>query len=122
LTKRIREKGMPHGVIAHYPEGKFDIPALQKKAADWAGLVGLDLAIDATVSEAAGYTTKQWTWTDGFTNNDGGDFTVVVIDYGVKQNILRALNDVGAKVRIVPAKTSAADILALKPDGILLSN
>ncbi|MEM9964429.1 MAG: glutamine-hydrolyzing carbamoyl-phosphate synthase small subunit [Asticcacaulis sp.] len=122
LTRRIREKGMPHGVIAHDPEGKFDIPALQKKAAEWAGLVGLDLAKDATVAESAAYTTKQWKWAEGFKDNDGGDFTVVVIDYGVKQNILRALNDVGAKIKIVPAKTPAEDILALKPDGVLLSN
>ncbi|MFT4090455.1 MAG: glutamine-hydrolyzing carbamoyl-phosphate synthase small subunit [Asticcacaulis sp.] len=122
LTRRIRENGMPHGVVAHDPEGKFDIPALQKKAADWAGLVGLDLAKDATVAQEAGYTTKQWTWAEGFKSNDGGDFNVVVIDYGVKQNILRALNDVAAKITIVPAKTSAEAILALKPDGVLLSN
>ncbi len=122
LTKRIREKGMPHGVIAHSPTGDFDLPALIEKAKAWGGLGGLDLAIDATVSQSAAYTTNLWQWPQGFSDGKKHDFKVVVIDYGVKQNILRALVDIGADVQIVPAKTSAEDILARKPDGVLLSN
>ncbi|MFT3996518.1 MAG: glutamine-hydrolyzing carbamoyl-phosphate synthase small subunit [Asticcacaulis sp.] len=122
LTKRIREKGMPHGVIAYDPEGKFDIPALTKKAAEWAGLVGLDLAIDATSAQSATWTSDLWKWSEGHKDGQKSDFNVVVIDYGVKQNILRALISVGATVKIVPAKTTAEEILALKPDGVLLSN
>jgi carbamoyl-phosphate synthase small subunit len=128
LTKRIREKGMPHGVIAHSPTGTFDIAALTEKAANWAGLVGLDLAKDATTPTTQGYDTHLWVWNEGhqrsseLAKGERSDFNVVVIDYGVKQNILRALISVGAKVKIVPATTQASEILALKPDGVLLSN
>lgn len=122
LTKRIREHGMPHGVIAHDPEGKFDIPALQTQAAEWAGLVGLDLAIKATSAQSSEYSTDLWVWPEGYKDGTKHEHNVVVIDYGVKQNILRALVDVGAKVKIVPAETKAEDILALNPDGVLLSN
>jgi carbamoyl-phosphate synthase small subunit len=122
LTKRIRENGMPHGVICHSPSERFDIPALVKKAQDWAGLVGLDLAKDATVAQSAAYTTDLWQWPEGHKDGTSKKFKVVVIDYGVKQNILRALVHIGADIQIVPAKTPAADILARKPDGVLLSN
>ncbi len=122
LTKRIREKGMPHGVIAHSPSGQFDIPALVEKAAAWKGLSHLDLAIDATSAQQSDYTTDLWQWPQGFSDGKKHDFKVVVIDYGVKQNILRALVDIGADVHIVPAKTAPEQILALKPDGVLLSN
>ena len=122
LTKKIRENGMPHGVIAHSPNGVFDLEALKAKAREWKGLGGLDLAIDATVKQSAAYTTDLWQWPTGFSNGTKKEFKVVVIDYGVKQNILRALVDIGAEVQIVPAKTSAEEILARKPDGVLLSN
>lgn len=122
LTKRIREHGMPHGVIAHSKSGKFDIPALQKQAADWAGLVGLDLAKDATLDAPKDYNSSLWVWNEGFGSIKTAKHKVVVIDYGVKQNILRCLSSVGAAVHIVPATTSAEAILALKPDGVLLSN
>ena len=122
LTKKIREHGMPHGVIAHSPSGVFDLEALKAKAREWKGLGGLDLAIDATVTQSAAYTTDLWQWPNGFSDGNKKEFKVVVIDYGVKQNILRALVDIGAEVQIVPAKTSAEEILARKPDGVLLSN
>ena len=122
LTRRIREHGMPHGVIAHSPTGDFDLPALQRRASDWAGLNGLDLAIDATSAQSSTYTTDLWQWPEGFNEARTHTFRVVVIDYGVKQNILRALTHIGAEVQIVPARTSATDILARKPDGVLLSN
>ena len=122
LTKRIREHGMPHGVIAHSPSGQFDIPALQARAAEWAGLNGLDLALDATSAQSSAYATDLWTWPEGYADGHEKKFKVVVIDYGVKQNILRALVHIGAEVQIVPAKTSAEDILKRKPDGVLLSN
>ncbi|MGA9658498.1 MAG: glutamine-hydrolyzing carbamoyl-phosphate synthase small subunit [Asticcacaulis sp.] len=122
LTKKIREGGMPHGVIAHSPTGDFDIEALTQRARDWAGLNGLDLAVDATSAQSSDYTTDLWAWPEGHKDGTRHEFKVVVIDYGVKQNILRALVSVGADVHIVPAKTTADEILALKPDGVLLSN
>ncbi len=122
LTKRIRDKGMPHGIVAHSPTGQFDLPALIEKAKAWSGIGGLDLAPAATSAQSAAYTTDLWQWPQGFEDGKKHNFKVVVIDYGVKQNILRALVDIGADVQIVPAKTSAEDILARKPDGVLLSN
>jgi carbamoyl-phosphate synthase small subunit len=122
LTKRIRDKGMPHGIVAHSPTGQFDLPALIEKAKAWSGIGGLDLAPAATSAQSATYTTDLWQWPQGFEDGKRHNFKVVVIDYGVKQNILRALVDIGADVQIVPAKTSAEDILARKPDGVLLSN
>ncbi|HPA38244.1 MAG TPA: glutamine-hydrolyzing carbamoyl-phosphate synthase small subunit [Phenylobacterium sp.] len=122
LTRAIRENGMPHGVIAHDPEGKFDIPALVAKAKAWAGLVGLDLAKDATCLQPFTYEEGLYDWPEGYAKPGQPKYDVVVIDYGVKRNILRALTSVGARVTVVPAKTSAEDILARKPDGVMLSN
>lgn len=122
LTKRIRDHGMPHGVIAHSPTGTFDLEALTARAKAWAGLNGLDLALDATSAQSADYRTDLWQWPQGYEDGKKHDFKVVVIDYGVKQNILRAIVDIGADVKIVPAKTSAAEILAMRPDGVVLSN
>jgi carbamoyl-phosphate synthase small subunit len=122
LTKKIREHGMPHGVIAHSPTGVFDLEGLKARAREWKGIGGLDLAPAATSAQSAAYTTDLWQWPEGYKAGTKHEFKVVVVDYGVKQNILRALIDTGADVQIVPAETSAEDILARKPDGVLLSN
>ena len=122
LTRRIRENGMPLGVIAHSTEGQFDIAALTAKAAAWAGLEGLDLAKTATAPKASDYNTDLWVWGEGYGHAKTAKFKVVVIDYGVKQNILRVLTHQGAAVKIVPAETPAEAILAMQPDGVLLSN
>ncbi len=122
LTARIRELGMPHGVIAHSPSGRFDLEGLQKRAADWAGLEGRDLAKD--VSPAQGYTSdeKGWEWNKGYLAHDGSGPHIVVIDYGVKRNILRRLASEGCRVTVVPAKASFEDIMEKNPAGVVLSN
>jgi len=123
LTRSIRENGMPHGVIAHSPDGKFDIPALLEKAKAWAGLEGADLAKDASCLQPFVYDEGLWNWPEGYEKPAATPkYEVVVLDYGVKRNILRALTSIGARVTVVPAKTSAEDVLARKPDGVLLSN
>ncbi|RYF93378.1 MAG: carbamoyl-phosphate synthase small subunit [Caulobacteraceae bacterium] len=122
LTKLIREKGMPHAVIAHSPTGDFDIPALQAKAAAWSGLEGLDLAKDATTRQTFTWDETRWDWEGGYDRLETPKYEVVVLDYGVKRNILRSLASIGARATVVPADTSAEDILARKPDGVLLSN
>ncbi len=123
LTRSIRENGMPHGVIAHSPDGKFDIPALLEKAKAWAGLEGLDLAKDASCLQPFVYDEGLWNWPEGYAKPaPEPKYEVVVLDYGVKRNILRALTSIGARVTVVPAKTSAEEVLARKPDGVLLSN
>ena len=122
LTQLIREKGAPHAVIAHDPEGKFDLEALTAQARDWKGLVGLDLAKDASTTQAFEWTEGAWEWPTGYAQPEAGDKSVVVVDYGVKRNILRALASTGVKITVVPASTTAEEILARNPDGVVLSN
>jgi carbamoyl-phosphate synthase small subunit len=122
LTKIIRDKGAPHAVIAHNPEGQFDLDALVAQARDWKGLVGLDLAKDASTTQAFDWTEGLWDWPAGYATPGLGDKSVVVIDYGVKRNILRALASTGVRITVVPADTTAEAILARNPDGVVLSN
>ncbi len=123
LTRRIRELGMPHGVVAHDPQGRFDLEELIAKARRWTGLVGLDLAKDASCLQPFVYDEGLWNWPQGYAQPlPEPKYNVVVLDYGVKRNILRALTSVGARATVLPASTSAEDVLARNPDGILLSN
>jgi carbamoyl-phosphate synthase small subunit len=122
LTAMIREKGMPNAVIAFAPDGKFDLAALKKEAADWPGLVGMDLVPMVTTGQRYSWDETPWEWGKGYGRNENAAYNVVAIDYGVKRNILRLLAANGCKVTVVPATTSADDILALKPDGVFLSN
>jgi len=122
LTALIREKGMPNAVIAHEPTGRFDLDALKTEAREWPGLVGMDLVPMVTSAQRFDWDETTWTLGQGYGRQENPDFHVVAIDYGVKRNILRLLASTGCRVTVVPAKTSADDILALKPDGIFLSN
>lgn len=122
LTARIRDMGAPHAVIAHDPDGNFDLEALVAQAKGWTGLVGLDLAKPASTLQAFEWDEGLWDWPEGHPRVDATDKTVVVVDYGVKRNILRALASTGAKITVVPADTKAEDILARNPDGVVLSN
>jgi len=122
LTVLIREKGMPNAVIAHEPSGKFDLDKLKKEARAWPGLVGMDLVPKVTSAQRFSWDETSWQWGKGYGRQTAPEFHVVAIDYGVKRNILRLLADAGCKVTVVPAKTSAEDIFALKPDGVFLSN
>ena len=122
LTKAIRERGMPHAVIAHNPEGVFDLDALIAQARAWSGLEGLDLAKDASCLQAFVWDEGLWDWPEGYARPGAPKYEVVVVDYGVKRNILRALTSIGARATVVPANTPAEDILARNPDGVLLSN
>ncbi len=122
LTAFIREHGMQNAVIAHDKEGQFDLAALQKRAQDWSGLVGADLAKTVSTSQSYEWRESQWQWGDGFGSLDGKAKQVVVIDYGVKRNILRALASAGIKSTVVSAQMSAGDILAKNPNGVVLSN
>lgn len=121
LTAYIRENGMPNGVIAHAPTGQFDIPALLAQARAWSGLVGADLAKNVASESNFDWRESRWVFPKGYSNRDNLK-RVVLIDYGVKRNILRNLVSAGLAVTIVPANSSAEAILALHPDGIVLSN
>ncbi|HLQ91815.1 MAG TPA: glutamine-hydrolyzing carbamoyl-phosphate synthase small subunit, partial [Xanthobacteraceae bacterium] len=122
LTRLIREKGMPNAVIAHAPDGNFDMNALRTQAQAWPGLVGMDLVPMVTTSQRFTWDETPWVWGKGYGKLDKPAFHVVVIDYGIKRNILRLLAASGCRITVVPATTSAEDIVALSPDGVFLSN
>jgi carbamoyl-phosphate synthase small subunit len=122
LTALIRSKGMPNAVIAHAPDGKFDLTALKKEAREWPGLVGMDLVPMVTSAQRFTWDETPWEWGKGYGRQEAPEFHVVALDYGIKRNILRLLAGAGCKVTVVPATTSAEDILAMKPDGVFLSN
>ena len=122
LTALIREKGMPNAVIAHEPSGNFDLDAMKKDAREWPGLVGMDLVPMVTSAQRFNWDETPWEFGKGYGRQQKPEFHVVAIDYGIKRNILRLLAGTGCKVTVVPSKTSAEDILAMKPDGVFLSN
>jgi carbamoyl-phosphate synthase small subunit len=119
LASRIREKGMPHGVIAH---GDVDTASLVKDAQGFAGLEGLDLAKDVSGRQTRKWRQTPWAWGKGYGEAKQTDFRAVVIDYGVKHNILRELAGLGADVTVVPANATYDEVMAHKPQGVVLSN
>jgi len=122
LTVLIREKGMPNAVIAHAPDGVFDRDALERDAAAWHGMVGLDLAKEVTCGQSYTWDETAWEWGRGYGRQEAPRFHVVAIDFGLKRNILRELATAGCRLTVVPATTSAEDILERKPDGVFISN
>lgn len=122
LTALIRERGAQNAVIAHDPSGNFDLDALKAKAASWSGLLDLDLAKDVSSGQSSVWSETPWVWNEGHGAQGEPAMHIVAIDYGVKRNILRMLAERGCKVTVLPAQASAADALALNPDGIFLAN
>jgi len=122
LTRRIRDRGAPNGVLAHDPDGRFDLPALQAKAAAWPGLEGMDLALEVTCRQTYGWEETRWQMGRGYGRLTEPHHHVVAIDYGAKRNILRCLASAGCRVTVVPATASSEDILRHRPDGVFLSN
>lgn len=122
LTRHIRDNGAPHAVICHKADGKFDLDELKKQAADWAGLEGMDLAKTVSCTETYEWNETNWNIEDGYGEQNAPTHHVVAMDFGAKRNILRCLATAGCKVTVVPANTSADDILKLNPDGVFLSN
>jgi carbamoyl-phosphate synthase small subunit len=153
LTRQIRLMGAPNAVIAHAKDGKFDLPALLKRAQDWPGLEGMDLArvVSRTANQeweggtwalGKGYARSSWspkpktpfvsseveTPARGISTSldangsEGKRPRVVAMDFGAKDNIFRSLDHAGAHVTVVPGNTALADVLALEPAGVFLSN
>ncbi|MFC3169892.1 glutamine-hydrolyzing carbamoyl-phosphate synthase small subunit [Paracoccus fontiphilus] len=123
LTRAIRQQGAPHVVLAHDPDGNFDIAAMVAKARGWTGLVGLDLARDVTCRQSYRWDQGAWEWGKGFgTSPEQKPFKVVALDYGAKRNILRSLVAFGADVTVLPATATAEEVLAHQPEGVFLSN
>ncbi len=118
LTRILREKGAQNGCIAT----GGDVEAALAAARGFAGLAGMDLAQVVSSEKQYDWTQREWKLGQGYRDVDNTKFHVVAYDFGVKRNILRMLAERGCKITVVPAKTNAAGVLALKPDGVFLSN
>ncbi|MBK3776984.1 glutamine-hydrolyzing carbamoyl-phosphate synthase small subunit [Azospirillum brasilense] len=122
LTRRIRDLGAPNGVVAHAPDGRFDLDALVAKAKGWPGLEGMDLAKDVSCRQTYGWDEGAWTLGAGYATQENPRFHVVAIDFGAKRNILRCLAAAGCKVTVVPGTATVEEVMRHKPDGVFLSN
>jgi len=122
LTSLIREKGMPHGVIANLGDATPDRDALLQQAKSFPGLEGLDLAKDVTARQMYRWNEMPWAWNEGYAREDKSSFRAVVLDYGVKRNILRLLAGKGADITVLPASATLDEVMRHDPHGVLLSN
>jgi carbamoyl-phosphate synthase small subunit len=128
LTRILREKGAQRGCIvaANSSDETIDEKAAVAAAKNFAGLEGMDLAIEATTKEQYDWEQGSWELEEGLPapveNPSSLPWSVVVYDYGVKKNILRMLVDRGCRLQVVPAQTPVEEVLSLNPDGVFLSN
>jgi len=124
LTKLVRTEGPPNIAIAHRTDGQFDLEKLQRMAADWPGLEGMDLAQEVSRLQVERWTGGKWAWGQGYEmgGEDDNRPHVVAVDYGSKRNIFRNLCEAGAQVTVVPATATFDEIMAHEPDGFFLSN
>ena len=119
LTRLLRSGGFQTAGIDH---GAVDLDSLAAEVVAWPGLEGMDLAKEVTCREAYAWDETAWRPGAGYGRASAPGRRVVVLDYGVKKNILRSLAGLGCRVTVVPAGSGASEIMALEPDGIVLSN
>lgn len=123
LTRRIRLHGAQNAAIAYAESGKVpSTDMLMETLLDIPPLVGQELACGVSTSQGYEWKQTRWSWGEGYGEVEKTQYHVVAVDFGEKLNILRSLASRGCRVSVVPAKTTAKDILAMKPDGIFLSN
>lgn len=125
LTRILREKGALNGCIiaGDALTGKVDETQALAKAREFPGLKGMDLAKEVTTNQSYSWTEGVWNLeTDSHADMTDLPYHVVAYDFGVKRNILRMLAQRGCRLTVVPAKTSAKEVLAMNPDGVFLSN
>jgi len=120
LTRILREKGAQAGCLM--AGSSLDADAAVAQARAFPGLAGMDLAKEVTVDRAYVWSEGEWRLGKGYATQGATRFHVVAYDFGVKRNILRMLAERGCRLTVVPAKTTAAEVLALNPDGVFLSN
>lgn len=120
LTRILRDKGAQRGCVA--AGNNIDPAVAVAEARRFPGLQGMDLAREVTVRESYGWTQGSWDLAAGYRDRAYGTFHVVAYDFGIKRNILRLLADRGCRITVVPATTAAAEVMALKPHGVFLSN
>jgi len=120
LTRILRDKGAQRGCVV--AGENIDVAIAEKAIAGFSGLKGMDLAKEVTTAEQYDWTENTWSLIDGHSEAENLTKHVVAYDFGVKRNILRLLANKGCRVTVVPATTPAADVLAMNPDGVFLSN
>ncbi|MCC5879459.1 MAG: glutamine-hydrolyzing carbamoyl-phosphate synthase small subunit [Idiomarina sp.] len=123
LTNLLREKGAQSGCVVTVSEGETpDVESALRAAQKFPGLQGMDLAKVASCKAAHPWTETSWKLGSGYGKQTDTQFHVVAYDFGVKLNILRMLADRGCRITVVPAQTSAEQVLAMNPDGVFLAN
>ncbi|MBM3618030.1 MAG: glutamine-hydrolyzing carbamoyl-phosphate synthase small subunit, partial [Alphaproteobacteria bacterium] len=123
LTRKIRKDGPQNAVIfVAEKAGDVDVELMRAKAAEWPDLLEFNLTQEVSTHSKAEWNERLWALSEGHRKNDKPLYHVVAVDYGAKFNIFRHLAERGCKVTVVPATSNAKDILALKPDGVFLSN
>lgn len=120
LTRVLRDKGAQNGCLM--AGENIDVDAALEKAKSYPGLKGMDLAKEVTTENVFEWNSSTWKLGEGHSTLQDPKFHVVAYDFGVKRNILRMLVERGCRVTVVPAKTPAAEVQALNPDGVFLSN
>ena len=120
LTRLLRDKGAQSGAIIAGDDATVE-KALEA-AAGFGGLAGADLAKVVTTADSYEWTQSTWSLQNGYSDSAESRFHIVAYDYGIKKNILCMLVERGARVTVVPAQTPAAEVLAMSPDGVFLSN
>ena len=124
LTRHIRDEGAKTALLSYRKNGVFDLPAISAKTSDWPGLEGMDLAKLVTRPALANWSGSlfHFDFEPATGHNKSVQHKVVALDFGAKHNILRCLESAGCEVIVLPADSSADEVLAQKPDGVFLSN
>jgi carbamoyl-phosphate synthase small subunit len=124
LTRQIRDEGAKTALLSYRKNGVFDLPAISAKTSDWPGLEGMDLAKLVTRPALANWSGSlfHFDFEPATDHNKAVQYKVVALDFGAKHNILRCLESAGCEVIVLPADSSADEVLAQKPDGVFLSN
>jgi carbamoyl-phosphate synthase small subunit len=123
LTRHLREAGAQTAALGFAPASLPDVQELARLAREWPGLTGMDLASEVSCRQRYNWDETLWAYPDGYGRAAAGRGPhVVALDYGIKRNILRSLASFDLRLSIVPAASSAEEVLALEPDGIFLSN
>jgi carbamoyl-phosphate synthase small subunit len=122
LTRIIREGGSPIGAISHQSASNINLMEMQVAASSWQGIEGLDLASEVSCTEAYEWDKTRWHLGEGYLKLKKPKYHIIAVDFGTKHNILRSLAQLGCKITVVPASTSAKEVLKYKADGVFLSN
>ncbi len=122
ITRHLRNTGAQAAALGFERDRDPDLERLGEMARTWPGMEGLDLASEVSCHQRYAWDETRWRYPQGYGRLEHGRHHVVAVDYGIKRNILRSLASLGTRLTVVPATTPAADVLALEPDGVFLSN